>query len=41
MFQKRGQTYRKTPDTCTISEQEAEIENILTCTTQNFGHFFL
>jgi len=41
MFQKGGQTYRKTPDTCTILEQEAGIENILTCTSQNFGRFFL
>lgn len=41
MFQKGGQTYMKTPDTCTISEQEAGIENILTHPAQNSGRFFL
>jgi hypothetical protein len=41
MFQKGGQTYTKTPDTCTLLEQEAGIENILACSAQIFGHFFL
>ncbi len=41
MFQKGGQTYRKTPDTCTLLEQEAAIENILAHPAQNSRHFFL